>query len=885
MKKIAICVILTLLISSILHSENRFDEQNILSSEEIKKALDEVKADSMATKKSFEEFIKDFEKIEGLFTFYRDNEEGTVFLEIKPEQFGKIYLCTMTRQSGDAYMFDASAQMWSFPFFFKKVYKRIQLIEKNLKFRADEPAMRNAIEKCFSNSIIASSKIRCKPQEATGAIIIDASDLFIKDIPNVEYSTERRKRKFSFDKANSYFGELKSFPFNTEIEVVLHYHNDERYNIYTLPDSRSMIHRYHYSLSTIPETNYTPRLADDRIGLFTTIYQDYTTVLTESPYVRYINRWHIEKENPKKKVSKAKNPIVFWLENTIPEEYRAAVKKGILLWNDAFEAIGIKDAIVVKEMPDDAEWDPADSRYNTICWIIQPGGGYAVGPSHANPFTGEIYDADIRISVDLLRFFFREYDEVVNPDGWIDGLNFTEWDEENIVPDLIGGLERQCQYSQGMAQQMAFGWSVLNSRGAYGKGNSGLKEFVELGITDLVVHEVGHTLGLRHNFKASTVYTSEQLQDKKFTKKNSISSSVMDYIPINIAPVDGKQGAYFQTQLGAWDYWVIEYAYSIFDQDEEQERLEEIASRCTEPLFDFGTDGDAFGFSCKGVDPLACMFDLGKDPITFYETRIGIVKDMWENISKNFEKEGESYKKMKLVFEQGLGEYQRAAHNACKFIGGLYTHRDHIGDPNGRIPFENVPTFEQRRALNFLMKNIISEDAFNFPPSLLKKLVSEKMSTFTGGIWRQESLDYPIHDEIGYIQSIIFYHLYNPLVLGRLLDNELKFNINQEKFTMAEMFETMQKSVWIELYEKRNINSFRRELQRMYIHCLSELLLEKSENIPHDAVSLARKDLVEIQSEIDTLDKSDLDRITKAHLEETSAKIQAVLSAQIQVNK
>jgi len=856
-----------------LNAVDRLDESTVISTEDIIKAVDKAKSDSLLAKTEFNELITDLEKIEGLFTFYRNNEDGTVYMEIKPEQFGKIYLCSMTRQSGDAYMFDASAMMRNFPFFFKRVHRKIQMIQNNLKFRADEPAMNRAIEKCFSNSIIASTKIACKPHEETGSILIKAADIFLKDFANVEYSTERRKRKFSFDKDNSYFSDLKSFPNNTEIEVSLHFKNSQWKGGYTLPDSRSMLHRYHYSLSSIPETNYKPRLADDRLGHFTTIYQDYSDLLTESPYVRYINRWHIEKENPNVKISKAKNPVVFWLENTIPEEFRPAVKKGILLWNDAFEKIGIKDAIIVKEMPDDADWDPADSRYNTIRWIIQPGGGYAVGPSHANPYTGEIYAADVRISVDFLRFFFTEFEEFVNPQSWMDGLESARWDEQTFEED---------NFARGLSQQMAFGWNVLYSRGLFGIGKDDMKDFVDEGITSLVVHEVGHTLGLRHNFKASTIYTSEQLQDKKFTKKNSLTGSVMDYTPVNVAPIGGKQANYFQTELGVWDNWVIEYAYSIFDEKEETEELEKIAEKCTQPLLDYGSDEDTFGLSSKGVDPSACMFDLGKDPITFYEDRIAITKEMWKNIFDNFEKPGQSYKKLRSVFQQGIGEYRRAAHNSCKYIGGLYTHRDHIGDPNGRIPFEVVPAKEQRRALNFLMKNMFAEDAFYFPPELLNKLVLEKMGKFTNSIWEQERLDYPIHNSVAATQSIVFAHLFDQLVLERLQDNELKFEPEEDKFLMSEMFETVKKSVWTELEENRNITSFRRELQRIYLHRLSELVLDKNKKIPLDAVSLARFNLIRIREQIDALDKSNLDIITAAHLEETSAKIQSVIFAQLQ---
>ncbi len=870
-----------LLLFTLLLSDNKLDKSNIISPEEIVEAVKSVKEDSLAAKTGFDEFVKDFEKIEGLFTFYKNIEDGSVYLEIKPEQFDEEFLCTMTRQTGDAYFFDSSSMLWNFLFYFKKVNKRVQLIEKNLKFRADEPSMKRAIENCISNSIIASSKLSCKPHEQTGSILISASDLFLKDMVNVENKTGRWKKKFSFDKDNSYFSSLRSFPHNSEIEVVLHFYNTGGYNIYTLPDSRSMLHRYHYSISSLHESNYKPRLADDRIGMFTTIYQDYTSLLTDSPYIRYVNRWHLEKEAPEKKLSKVKNPIVFWLENTIPLKYRPAVRKGILLWNEAFEAIGLKDAIIVKEMPDSADWDPADSRYNTIRWIVQPGGGYAVGPSHVNPYTGEIYDADIRVSVDFLRFFFREYDEVVEPANWKKALNSAHWDSED---NSNLNFREIYPYSVWMNQQLSFAYSVLATRGIFGKGKPDLDEFVEEGIIDLVCHEVGHTLGVRHNFKGSTVYTAEQLQNKKFTEEYGITSSIMDYTPINLAPIDGKQGSYFQNQVGEWDKWVIEYGYSIFDTEEEKEKLEDIASRCTEPLYDYGTDEDTYGLSTRGVDPLCSMFDLGSDPLLFYETRIGIVKEIWENIFQNFEIEGESYKKLLMVFSQGLGEYHRAAHNSCKYIGGMYTHRDHIGDPGGRLPFEVVPADEQRRALNFLVENIFDEDAFYFSPELLNKLVYEKMGTFTGGIWSRERVDFPIHDCINDIHSVVISHLYDPLVLCRLLDNELKFQGKEEKFVMAEMFDNIRESIWDEVYDQRNINSFRRELQRIHLYRLSEIVLKDNNRLPNDAVALARADLIEIQEKINSIDKTNLDRVTSVHLDDTYARIKSTLTAQKQLD-
>ncbi|MCB0269737.1 MAG: DUF5117 domain-containing protein, partial [Calditrichaeota bacterium] len=332
--------------------------------------------------KAFDEVIEDYEKIEGLFTFYKNDEEQKVYVAVLPAQFDKLYLMNISRTGGDGYLFDGGSMLQEFPFFIRKLGKNVQFIEKNLRFRADESAaISRALERDIPNSLWESVKIEGEPNTETGAVLIDASDLFIQDIADVGTLSGRLKLGFSLDSGNSYFSEIKSFPQNSEISVTLQFKGGKEERITTLVDG-SMTHKYHYSIAEMPQnSSYKPRLADDRVGHFTTYFQDYTSALREDPYERYVNRWDLEKAEPKFDTSKPKKPIVFWLENTIPVEYREAVKEGVLLWNSAFERIGFKDAIVVNQMPDDADWDPADARYNTIRWIVMPGAAYAVGPS------------------------------------------------------------------------------------------------------------------------------------------------------------------------------------------------------------------------------------------------------------------------------------------------------------------------------------------------------------------------------------------------------------------------------------------------------------------------------------------------------------------------
>ena len=386
--------IYTILISISLLSSNPYKPLDIdfLKEKSPKKKEEAVKKTEPKPKKenpnSFNNIIKGYEKIEGLFTFYIKNDINQAYLELTPNQFDKLYMINITRETGDGAMRHGVSMQGEFPFYFKKTGNLIQLIEKNVKFQSynDDESLK-ALKNQIPDSIIRSIKPVGEPNSETNAILVDANKLFVFDVPG--YSGQR----IQFDKSNSLLKHIKSFEFNSEIQVDLNYRTKGLY-IYTLADSKNITYTYHYSLTDLPKTKYSPRKADDRVGHFITLYQDYSDILTESPYIRYINRWDLKKKYPGSPLSEPIKPIVFWLENTIPHEFREPITEGVLAWNEAFEAIGFKNAIVVKQMPDDADWDPADVRYSTIRWLIQPGVGIGVGPSRANPFTGEIYDAD-----------------------------------------------------------------------------------------------------------------------------------------------------------------------------------------------------------------------------------------------------------------------------------------------------------------------------------------------------------------------------------------------------------------------------------------------------------------------------------------------------------
>ena len=805
-------------------------------------------------KNSFENLVKGYVKKEGLFNYYWNEDQAKCYLAIDATQLNKTFLLNITRNTGDAYRYHGSAMMYEFPFSFRKVGGNIHMIAENVKFRAEkDSAIFKAITNNITESIFSVSKIQAT-SKSDSLILIDASQLFIFDFPGIS-----NRGKYILDKKNSYFNKINSFEFNSELDMVFHYKGKKPGYVFTLPNSLSMLHKYHLSISELPNNNYNPRLLDDRVGHFDVIYQDYSEMLSESPYVRYITRWDLQKKNPNAKMSEPIKPIVFWVENTVPKRFRKAFRDGILAWNKSFEKIGFKNAIVAKQMPDDADWDPADIRYNTVRWMIQPGSGIAVGPSRANPITGEIYDADVRVSSDWIRHYYNEY--TIQFDPLLDPTPVAHHDSINNI--------HQCNYSFEKQNQMSFLWDYMVAKNFIEGTDSQLDQFVYEGIVDLILHEVGHTLGLRHNFKASSMLSSEQLSDPNLVSKYNITSSVMDYTPANIFD---KGANFFLTEPGIYDDWAIEYAYSTCDNyKNEEECLSDIISKSIDnPYLAYGTDEDA-----DECDPLISRYDMSSDPIEYYEIYLDMINDYWNILLDDSMEDGKSYNHIKNKFQQGLYEYFRASRHIYKFVGGIYYSRHHIGDID-KDPFIVVDAKDQRRALDFLDRYILSSNFFKFPPELLNKLAPTRLDDFEGTLWYMEQLDYPIHNTIKNLQTRTLNNLYSLDVISRVHDNELRFNSSQEIFTLFEMFDNLNNIIWSELKNQDSINSFRRELQNHHINLMIQMFQNKK--FPIDAQNLALESIQTIYSVINNQDINQIyDNYTQLHLTNMKSKIKMAL--------
>jgi uncharacterized protein DUF4953/uncharacterized protein DUF5117/uncharacterized protein DUF5118 len=851
--------------------------------------------------KPFADVVKDAQVVKGLFTLYRTDEK--VFLEILPDQFDKIFLVALTVDSGIGERgFYAAAMAGEAPFVFHKQGKNVQLMVRNTRFHADNGPMQRAVARSFSDSIVGITKIESLPHPERKSVLIDFGALLLTDLPMLSYDLEATFRiPYRFDPKNSVFGTVKAFPQNVEVETIAHYAT-ERPPLPpmlapgqpppplppppgNLPDVRSMLFHLRYSISERPQTGFRPRLADARVGHFVNSIEDYSDDDRSTTTKRFVNRWHLVKQDPSAAFSPPKQPIVFWLENTIPVKYRDAIRDGILMWNKAFERIGFQNAIEVKVQPDDADWDPGDTRYSTIRWFAgYPDPGFAQGPSRTDPVTGQIYDADIRFSEAMTRFSRREVAEQILPAA-------MPWEYSAprafVAPWSVINANYQCDFASGAVKDAEFAFDLLTARGMDPNGAEADK-FIKDFLRAIAAHEVGHTLGLRHNFRASTIHTFEQAQDAGVTGRDGLTGSVMDYIPTNIAARGGKQGEYHQSTLGPYDYWAIEYAYKPIDSatvEGEQTELRKIASRAAEPQLAYDTDEDAGFGPGLDMDPVVNRFDLGTDPLKYYAHRVGLAREIWTNMEQRLERPGEGYQVLRRSFNSALGQTANSLFLASKYIGGMYHYRSHVGDPGNRLPFEPVPAEKQRQALTLLRDNLFAPTAFQFKPQLLNKLENERFIDFNN--FTPGRMDVPIHQVVLSLQRQVLDRIFMPTVLSRIQDSELRVAGPAEPFTLGMLFTEVQDSVWAETKTAGasvNINSYRRSLQREHLRKMIGMVLRDAA-VPEDARTLARQSLVTLRGQLQrTVSRPGLSTSleVRAHLNECIARIDEALKGGLQ---
>ncbi|MEH2229163.1 MAG: zinc-dependent metalloprotease [Nostoc sp.] len=853
------------------------------------KNLAEIKKEDFCR---FNGIVNRVDKLEGLFTLYCSEDSGKVFLELKPEQLNKDYLAIVTLESGlgESGIY-SGLPLSDFIFYFRRVNNRLHFVVRNVKFRADSIPEQRSLARSFSHSVLYSLEIATiEPKNKN--ILIDLNGLLMQDFPGLtpllKYSLQADYR---LDARKSYFGDVNSFPENVEIDSIYGFSSLEGSNLITVPDSRALTLKVHYSFSELRENNgYIPRLADDRVGYFTTAFQDFSKNNAHESFVRYINRWHLEPSNPNALLSPPKKPIVYWIENAVPLEYRDAIREGVLMWNKAFEKAGFQNAIEVQQMPDDANWKPADVHYNTIRWFNSLDAGFAKGPMRVNPFTGEILDADIIVDANMVRLVQQEYHALMeanscqeNPKGHEDAGKFLDRFASSSSAHFFSS--ESC-YGMESSNQAAMGALALSMLPDTTLSSETIKEYVHQYLRSLIAHEVGHTLGLRHNFYGSTMLAPEELNNTEITHTKGLVGSVMDYVPVNIAPQGVQQGDYFPGVIGPYDEWAIEYGYKKYPStalevtipESEKSFLDQIALASPQPELSYASDEDIWD-----INPLANVWDMSSDVLLYSQWQMDNARFMWQRLDKGYLSKGESYSNLRLKFNRVLKYYFRNATLLSKYIGGQSFRRLHTSN-DAAWGFVPVSLLKQRQALTKLQEYVFAENAFSFSPQLLNQLAPSRWEHW-GNSAPNNRLDYPIHDRILSFQSAILRSLLASDRLNRLQDIELK-TLPGEALSIPELFDTLQTGIWTEVFapgEPKPISSIRRSLQREHLNILLQMMLGTT-NTPEDGRTLAWYELRQLQKAIDIRLKQlgeSLDIYTLAHLEASGDRITKALNAQL----
>jgi hypothetical protein len=838
--------------------------------------------------RAFADVIKDAKEADGLFRIWTRDER--VWIEIGADQFGKPFFLTssLNRGIGENRLFGG---MMTYPaglsqvVEFRKYGSLVQLVAKNTKYTATPgtPEAR-AVAVGFSDSLLAAAPVVSQPHPDRKSVLIDANALFMSDLPGAGIVLDRVYRQsYSFDSRNSSIVQARAMPDRATFDVNAHYSLSRPAASSgslggpslpsTLPDVRSMFLGFHYTLAQLPEKPMRMRSADERIGYFTAEYLDFSSDTPRVPVQRYVTRWRLEKKDPTAALSEPQQPIVYWLDRNIPEKYREPVREGILEWNKAFERIGFKDAIRVEVQADDADFDTSDLRHASVRWQTVARTSYgAIGPTVIDPRTGEILDADIGIdanNVRVVRNLRAEYMPRHPP------VNVAS----SATADSAPKDRLYCTYDEIATGEAVFGLSLLEARGDLDADSPDVDRFVAAFLKDTVMHEVGHTLGLRHNFRASTIYTEDQLADPEFTRSNGISGSVMEYNPWNLAVRGARQGEYQMSTLGPYDYWAIEYGYRELTPEEEGKQLAAIASRNREPALAYATDEDA---SFASLDPQINQLDLGREPLAYAQKRFALVRELWERTEGRTLKQGDSYSLLRRNFSRGLSEAAQGAIYAAKYIGGLTTLRDRAG--SGRDPLTPVPVEKQREALQLIASQVFSADSFRFSPGFLRRMsVSAFDIDDAVELGRTvPSVDIAIDQQVLSMQRSVLAQLLGETVAQRLVNNEAKVDDPKQALRLSELYATLHGAVWSELTSKtpKDIPLMRRNLQREYVVRVANALVRPAGSLPADARALLRADATKLRTELALAkDRKGFSAEAKAHLGESLVLIDEALKA------
>lgn len=821
-----------------------------------KKEIAAAKADSLKLKKTakitISDKIKSSKKIEGLFTLYQDTITGNMQLYIKKNQLDKEFIYQSYSMNGPTALFlNQSMHRSTNIVSIQKANDKIEFGMVNTAFYYDK---KNAISKTagtdISESILLSEKIIAK--DSTGYLIL-ADGLFLGEKldpvkPNLPPGIPPGSMFTlgNFNAAKSKYYSIRSFPNNTDVIVDLAYDNPNPQNGGgdDITDARYVRVRMQHTFLEIPENNFKSRRDDPRIGYFGQAINDQTSI-KPTPYKDIINRWYLTKKDPTAALSEPVAPIVWWVENTTPLEYRQTIIEAGNRWNQAFEKAGFKNAVVMKIQPDTIDWDAGDVRYNVIRWVASANPNYgAIGPSFANPRTGQILGADITIEWSS-GSRSPIYDELFSANNSQKQATLLSYFHADGLP---------CTMAENLKSQFLMGATLAEANDE--DPNTIIRVHKEF-LYYLILHEMGHTLGLNHNMKASQMLGIADLNNTDITEKIGLIGSVMDYPTINLSLDRTKQGNYFTTKPGPYDLWAIEYGYKEFDEKQEENELNKILSRSTEPALAFGNDADDMRSSGKAIDPHVMVEDLSNDAIGYAEIRIKLVNTIIPKLKTKYSKPGQNYAELRSRFNMLNAQRRNMIAVVSRYVGGVYVDRSYVGQNTTVKPFTPVSKAEQKRAIAMLNKYAFAPNAFDADIPLYPYLQLQRR-----GFGFFSSTEDPKLNTI-YLSmqtDAALSHILHPTTLQRISNTSLYGNTYSVTEVMADLTNGIFKS---DLAGK--VNMHRQYLQTYFVEQAATIANINGQKEVYDDISksAARQTLKRIKSMLATATSSD--ESTKAH--------------------
>ena len=769
----------------------------------------------------FEKVItKDAESDEGLFNVHKLDDK--YYFEIPDALLGRdMLMVTRIAKTASGIGFGGgktNTQMLRW----EKVQDRIQVrIISTTITAADSLPIAEAVLNSNFAPILASFPIKAHAKDSAGSVI-DVTSLLTGDnktmgLPNF-YRTQYRVTRLDNDR--SYVTRVSSYPENIELRHVKTYLAG---NSPSADDDGSITVEMSNSMILLPKEPMKRRLYDRRVGWFARGTTDYGLDVQQSKTIRYLDRWRLEvKEEDIEKFKRGelvepKKQIVYYIDRATPKKWVKYIKQGVEDWQVAFEAAGFKNAIIAKEAPspeEDPDWSPEDVRYSTVRYLASPIPN-ANGPHVSDPRSGEILESDINWYhnvMTLLRRWFFVQTAAINP----------------------------------MAQSPEFDDEVMGR----------LIRFVSS-------HEVGHTLGLPHNFASSYAYPVDSLRSASFTSKMGTAPSIMDYARFNYIAQPEDKGVALMPNIGIYDKYAIAWGYMpILDAKTPEDELPTlrrwIEEKNGDPLYRYGRQGNPNDYTAQSED-------LGDDAMRASNYGIENLKRIMKNLRDWTYVEGSDYSELEEMYGEVRSQFNRYMGHVGRYVGGVKEDYK-TADQDGMV-YTHAPKAKQKEAVEFLNNQL-----FNTPKWMLDNEILGRLQ------------DYGAVESMRSLQVNTLYSLLEWRKLGRVIENAALNG--SDAYTITELFSDVRNGIWSELRRGSAIDTYRRNLQRAHIERLETLLTEEAQSSrfapsidasQSDIRAVARGELKALQSAIRAAIPRTSDSMSKLHLEDALVRVNNIL--------